>query len=461
MLRSAVGDAWIPGAAISVNANSWMNVWMHESGGAASIGTLLCRCCSRQNWTDAQESVQMRRLTRTRILRRYIVLGWVDGGSCAVAVWSAGGSGAPLARSSRLFGAKGSSSGILLRLLSRFLWVHHYRPVHRRVQDGLTQVQPLLLVHAWSNSEYGLLLLLRLVRVHHKRAGLREGWRFADPRLVALVGLRHHWFELAGGARREVEALPDSRVLKHYQRPLGRQLDFSGARLALRWENVNSFQRNNYWLPIFLQKYKNYSPKSSSNESWGRKRRYRIYCTGNRWKAFHCCAAAGAVSSGRVGWTSAEQKTFKILNSWGSTWCTVHVQKWEMWIKFSYLWTFVTAVGLVVGVQSLVSLQVAEGVNCYFWQCYWSTSLLFMILKRVILKMVFTWSRRTSCHNRHSCGVSPQYAQAGAGGGQLLKMVFESFLLNGINNTGNKIDFCVSALNISGWTPHKSIVKQF
>ena len=42
---------------------------------------------------------------------------------------------------------------------------------------------------------------------------------------------------------------------------------------------------------------------------------------------------------------------------------------------------------------------------------------------------------------------------------KLLKMVFESFLLNGINNTGNKIDFCVSALNISGWTPHKSIVK--
>ena len=182
------------------------------------------------------------------------------GGSCAVAVWSAGGSGAPLAGSSRIFGAKGSSPGIFrrLRVLSRFLWVHHYRPVHRRVQDGLTQVQPLLLVHAGSNSEYGLLLLLMLVRVHHKRARLREGRRFADPGLVALVGLRHHWFELAGGALREVEALADSRVLKHYQRPLSRQLNLSGARLALRWENVNSFQRNNIvCLPIFLQKYKN------------------------------------------------------------------------------------------------------------------------------------------------------------------------------------------------------------
>ena len=101
-------------------------------------------------------------------------------GSCAVAVWSAGGSGAPLARSNRIFGANGSLlPGIFrrLRLLKarpRFLRVHHYRPVDRRVQDGLTQVQPLLLVHAWSNSEYGLLLLLllMLVRVHHKRAGL-------------------------------------------------------------------------------------------------------------------------------------------------------------------------------------------------------------------------------------------------------------------------------------------------
>lgn len=110
--------------------------------------------------------------------------------------------------------------------------------MHRRVQDGLTQVQPLLLVHARSNSEYGLLLLLllllllRLIRVHHKRARLREGWRFADPGLIPLVGLRHHWFELAGCARGEVEALADPRVLKHYQRPLSRQLDLSGARLT-------------------------------------------------------------------------------------------------------------------------------------------------------------------------------------------------------------------------------------
>ena len=119
--------------------------------------------------------------------------------------------------------------------------------MHRRVQDGLTQVQPLLLVHARSNSEYGLLLLLlllllRLIRVHHKRARLREGWRFADPGLIPLVGLRHHWFELAGCTRGEVEALADPRVLKHYQRPLSRQLDLSGARLTLRWQNVKSFQ---------------------------------------------------------------------------------------------------------------------------------------------------------------------------------------------------------------------------
>lgn len=223
----------------------------------------------------------------------------MDGGSCAVAVWSAGGSGAPLARSSRLFGAKGSSSGILLRLLSRFLWVHHYRPVHRRVQDGLTQVQPLLLVHAWSNSEYGLLLLLRLVRVHHKRAGLREGWRFADPRLVALVGLRHHWFELAGGASREVEALPDSRVLKHYQRPLGRQLDFSRARLA----------RSR--LPV--------------------------------------CPEAG---SGDIGFIAlgTDERPFIVVQP---------PVQFQVDVLGERLRTFVTAVGLVVGVQSLVSLQVA------------------------------------------------------------------------------------------------------
>jgi len=106
--------------------------------------------------------------------------------------------------------------------------------MHRRVQDGLTQVQPLLLVHAWSNSEYGLLLLLllMLVRVHHKRARLGEGWRFADPGLGALVGLGDHWFELAGGALGKVEALADPRVLKHYQSSLRRQLNLSRARLA-------------------------------------------------------------------------------------------------------------------------------------------------------------------------------------------------------------------------------------
>ena len=172
-------------------------------------------------------------------------------GSCAVAVWSAGGSGAPLARSRRILGAKGSLPGIFrrLRLLEarpRFLWVHHYRPVDRRVQDGLTQVQPLLLVHAWSNSEYRLLLrlLLMLVCIHHKRAGLGEGRRFAHPALRPRMGLRHHGFELAGGALGKVEALADPRVLKHYQSPLRRQLNLSRARLALGWENVNSFQLN-------------------------------------------------------------------------------------------------------------------------------------------------------------------------------------------------------------------------
>ena len=92
-----------------------------------------------------------------------------------------------------------------------------------------------------------------LVRVHHKRARLGEGWRFADPGLGALVGLRDHWFKLAGGALREVEALADSRVLKHYQSPLRRQLNLSWARLALQWENVNSFQWNIIWFP---KKYK-------------------------------------------------------------------------------------------------------------------------------------------------------------------------------------------------------------
>ena len=66
----------------------WMFACMKVA--AAYIGTLLCRCCSRQNWTDAHESVQMRRLTQTRIRRRYIVLGWVDGGqlrSSSVVSW--------------------------------------------------------------------------------------------------------------------------------------------------------------------------------------------------------------------------------------------------------------------------------------------------------------------------------------------------------------------------------------
>jgi len=161
-------------------------------------------------------------------------------GSCAVAVWSAGGSGAPLARSNRIFGANGSLlPGIFrrLRLLKarpRFLRVHHYRPVDRRVQDGLAQVQPLLLVHAWSDSEYRLLLrlLLVLVCIHHKRAGLGEGWRFAHPALRPRMGVRHHRFELAGGARGKVKALADPRVLQHYQRTLRRQLNLARAGLT-------------------------------------------------------------------------------------------------------------------------------------------------------------------------------------------------------------------------------------
>ena len=113
----------------------------------------------------------------------------------------------------------------------------------------MTQVQPLILVHAWSNSEYGLLLLLllrMLVGVHHKRAiRLGEGWRLADPRLVPMLGLiGHHWFELAGGALREVESLTDPRVLEHYQRSLSCQLNLPGAWLALQWDNVNSFLWN-------------------------------------------------------------------------------------------------------------------------------------------------------------------------------------------------------------------------
>ena len=81
-----------------------------------------------------------------------------------------------------------------------------------------------------------------LVRVHHKRARLGEGWRFADPRLVPLLRLiGHHWLQLAGGGRGEMEGLADPRVLKHDQRSLSCQLNLSGAWLALQWDNVNSF----------------------------------------------------------------------------------------------------------------------------------------------------------------------------------------------------------------------------
>ena len=95
-----------------------------------------------------------------------------------VAVWSAGCSGTALARLGhlRVLRASQGSRRVVRQLRffeARFLGVHHYRPVDRCVEDGLAEVQPLLLVHDRPDREDGLLLLLLvLVGVHHQGARL-------------------------------------------------------------------------------------------------------------------------------------------------------------------------------------------------------------------------------------------------------------------------------------------------